>query len=332
MSINSQATPDARGFLFIGDPHLASRAPGFRKDDYPQTILGKLSWCFDYARSEHLIPILLGDIFHFPRDNANWLLVEFFHLCRTQAYPIFAVVGNHDCYENSLSSNDSLAVAQSSGVLQLLSPLQPTLFSINQSQILLGGSAWNEPIPDLLPDEFRKGCSTSPQPQLVFWITHHDIAFSGYEQHARQAPREIPGIDVIINGHIHSTLPEIQIGQTHWLNPGNITRISRTTRNRIRVPTVLHMGIDAGKWSTKRVAIPCRPFEEIFFEPPQAEAQIGNAQSLFVTGLAQLEAFKSATGAGLEHFLDENLEPFEDIVQAEIRTLANEVLSGDNSR
>ena len=29
------------GLLFIGDPHLASRVPGFRKDDYPRTILAK---------------------------------------------------------------------------------------------------------------------------------------------------------------------------------------------------------------------------------------------------------------------------------------------------
>jgi hypothetical protein len=29
------------GILFIGDPHIAAAPPGFRLDDYPQTVLGK---------------------------------------------------------------------------------------------------------------------------------------------------------------------------------------------------------------------------------------------------------------------------------------------------
>ena len=33
-----------KGLLFIVDPHLASRIPGFRKDNYPKTILAKLRW------------------------------------------------------------------------------------------------------------------------------------------------------------------------------------------------------------------------------------------------------------------------------------------------
>jgi hypothetical protein len=32
------------GLLCIGDPHIASRAPEFRKDDYPRTSHGKLEW------------------------------------------------------------------------------------------------------------------------------------------------------------------------------------------------------------------------------------------------------------------------------------------------
>ncbi len=65
-----------RGILFIGDPHIAARAPGFRRDDYAQTILEKLRWCVGYARERQLLVVLLGDLFHHPRDISNWLLVE----------------------------------------------------------------------------------------------------------------------------------------------------------------------------------------------------------------------------------------------------------------
>src|SRR5437868_3468302 len=64
------------GLLCIGDPHLASRVPGFRKDDYPRAILDKLTWAMNYARENRLLPTLLGDLFHWPRDNATRLLVQ----------------------------------------------------------------------------------------------------------------------------------------------------------------------------------------------------------------------------------------------------------------
>src|SRR3954466_15620706 len=68
------------GVLCIGDPHLSSRVPGFRKDDYPRAILAKLRWAMTLAQRENLLPVLLGDLFHYPRDNANWLIVELLEL------------------------------------------------------------------------------------------------------------------------------------------------------------------------------------------------------------------------------------------------------------
>jgi hypothetical protein len=52
------------GLLCIGDPHLASRVPGFRKDDYPRAILDKLTWTLRYAAEHRLLPAILGDLFH----------------------------------------------------------------------------------------------------------------------------------------------------------------------------------------------------------------------------------------------------------------------------
>jgi DNA repair exonuclease SbcCD nuclease subunit len=321
---------EARGFLFVGDPHLATRTPGFRKDDYPRTILKKLRWCLDHASSEHLVPVLLGDVFHFPRDNANWLLVELFELCRSSRFPVLAVVGNHDCYENSLGSNDTLAVIHSAGALHLLDAQNPWHAQINQTLVVLGGSPWNERLPEALPADLDTRFTPDVSaPRLVFWVTHHDIAFAGYEQNARVRPREIPGLDVVINGHIHRPLPDIRTGRTTWLNPGNIARVSRSAASRERVPAALRLDVDHGTWSTQAVPVPCEPFDAVFFEMPSAQADMAPGQSVFVSGLAQLEAFKSATGAGLRHFLDTHLDAFEEPIQAEIRKLADEVLDND---
>ena len=48
-------------------------------------------------------------------------------------------------------------------------------------------------------------------------------------------------------------------------------------------------------------------------------------QSAFVTGLAELQAQRTASGAGLWEFLDHNLGQFEPAVAEEIRALAHEV-------
>lgn len=93
------------GLLFIGDPHLASLTPGFRKDDFPQTSLGKLRHSLDYARQERLLPVILGDLFHVPRDNANWLLGDLITLLGAQE--VVGIHGNHDTKENVLLDHDS---------------------------------------------------------------------------------------------------------------------------------------------------------------------------------------------------------------------------------
>ena len=62
------------GLLFIGDPHLSGRNPGLRKDKYPEEILKKLTWCLEKAKEQNLHPVLWGDLFHYPRDNPNWLI------------------------------------------------------------------------------------------------------------------------------------------------------------------------------------------------------------------------------------------------------------------
>ena len=107
-----------KGILFIGDPHVASRVPGFRCDDYPDVVLDKLAWCMDYAQQEELRTAILGDLFHFPRDNANRLLARLIDILSGQC-PL-AIYGNHDVHENQLTMDDSLSVVAASGAIQLL--------------------------------------------------------------------------------------------------------------------------------------------------------------------------------------------------------------------
>jgi predicted phosphodiesterase len=309
------------GLLFIGDPHLSARAPGFRKDDYPRATLAKLCWSLEYARSNHLLPVLLGDLFHYPRDNANWLLVELMHAIDA---PLLAISGNHDCSENALCADDTLSVLSAAGKIHLLNQHGPFICHVNQIPIAIGGTAWGE----ALPKELDRSAIGSPA--HVFWVTHHDLRFPGYEESARAGCREIPGVDLVVNGHIHRALGDVQAGSTLWCNPGNISRVSRGDATRSHQPAVLRVNISARGWERQRIEVPHRPFEEVFFPAVDASAISPSGTPLpgFVQGLMTLERYKTADGSGLRLFLDEHLGRFDPPIAAAIRNLAWEVLDG----
>jgi hypothetical protein len=320
---------DYTGLLFIGDPHVASRPPGFRKDDYPETILQKLQWSLDYARQNQLRPVILGDLFDFPRDNANWLIVRLIQMLDGA----LAIFGNHDCKENTLGENDSLSVLVAAGALQLVDQHSPWISTIAARPIIIGGASWGQPLPKSFTPSTHlpiSGLSTQPSAlPLVFWITHHDLRFPGYEESARLDCREIPGIDIVINGHIHRNLGEVRSGKTLWVNPGNIARISRSDASRDHVPSVLRIDINQQAYELARIPMPCKPYEEVFHDHVQ-QNEIPADESIFVRELALLESRRTATGAGLREFLDANVHQFGEKVANEIQILAQEVLTHAN--
>ena len=311
------------GLLFIGDPHLASRAPGFRKDDYPRVALAKVRWAIDYALEHRLLPVLLGDLFDYPRDNANWMLVELLGLfSRCPDGCALAIYGNHDTKENELGDNDTLSVLATAGHVRLLDGA-PWRGRMNGCHVVVGGASWGKK----LPQSFDRSDLPAGEPARVFWITHHDLRFPGYEEQARMSCRAIEGIDVVVNGHIHRRLDDAVCENTTWLNPGNITRVSRGDATRNHEPAVLRIDVSPdGGWNRTRVPVPHQPFDEVFHREMEfADVQL--SESMFVRELATLESTRTATGAGLRAFLDANLPQFEERVSREINSLAQEVLN-----
>lgn len=310
------------GLMFIGDPHLEGRAPGYRKDDYPNVILSKLEWCLDYARQQRLLPAILGDLFDKPRDNPNWLLNRLLILFQGE---ILAVYGNHDVHlEPRLTEHDSLDVLVNANRLQLVSAEHPWRGRIHGREVIVGGASYRQEIPKQYDGDWVNG-----QKPLVIWMTHHDILIPGYDE-GRIKPKEIPGIDIIINGHIHRKLEDIQAGSTRWLTPGNISRRSRNDASRAHVPAVLRIDIEGEQYRMEPVVIPHAPFESVFHEAI-VETELESTHSVFVAGLAELQARRTSGGEGLIDFLNHNLSRFEPAVAEEILRLTQEVNSAFES-
>jgi len=300
------------GLLFIGDPHLAASPPGYRLDDYGQTILGKLNYCLELAAREDFLPIILGDLFHVPRNNPNHLLVDLIELFRSQRP--WVLVGNHDKHEARLTKDVSLWVLHAARVIRLLHEAGPVgSLTVGGWRVLVGASPDWTPLPDRVS---REGYD------FVLWLTHHDLAFPDYEA-GRQRLREIPGVDLVVNGHIHTPKPPVRRGRTLWCNPGGISRIalSRLTQKITPAAAVWRPGVEA----PQTVPVPHRPFEEVFPPLPEREAvEYLVDESRFIKGLENLMMRKTTEGLGLKAFLEANLDP-QDAVDRVIWELYEEV-------
>ncbi|QDV65285.1 metallophosphoesterase [Crateriforma conspicua] len=327
----SNTVPAAfRGLLFIGDPHLEARVPGFRKDDYPSTILQKFSWCLEFAVQNRLQPFLLGDLFQLPQDNPNWLISQ---IIESVPQTLPAIHGNHDVRENRISENDSIQILFNSGTLRRINEEHPWIGKVDGKQVAVSGTSWGEK----LPKRYERRSE-----DLVVWMTHHDILIPGYEDAGRIRPKPLSGIDVVINGHIHRPLPPVQTGDTHWITAGNIARRTRSDATRSRTPSVVCLtrkGSDldfqrpvvnqydlGNDWQLQWVAVPHETFDSVFHEALESDESATDDQgSGFIADLQELITRKTETGAGLIQFLNDNLDDFAPDVGQEILKLAGEV-------
>ena len=220
------------------------------------------------ARENRLLPVLLGDLFHVPRDNANWLIAQFLTILQGK---VLTVIGNHDLSEDRLCPHDSLSVLLAADRLHRLDH-SPWVGQINGVAVAIGGTNNGEKLPKAV-DRTELG-----NPRWVFWISHHDIRFPGYDEAGRLDCVEIPGIDLVVNGHIHRQLQDVTSGGTTWCNPGNIARVGRSDATRQHVPGVLRLDVAEGGWIKTRIEAPHQPFEQVFY-PVDAVAR-GQAGSV----------------------------------------------------
>jgi hypothetical protein len=112
-----------------------------------------------------------------------------------------------------------------------------------------------------------------------------------------------------------------------WLTPGGISRRSRNDATREHVPAALRVDLSREGYVLTHVEVPHRSFDEVFHEAVIA-ATPDAGSSAFVAGLAELEARRTAGGAGLMEFLEQNLGQFDRAVSDEIMNLAEEVTNG----
>jgi hypothetical protein len=288
---------EAKGLLIIPDPHVAATPPGQRLEGYREQILAKLSACLEHARAEGLHVVIPGDLFHWPRENPNGLVVELIELFGPHRPSV--LVGNHDKYLARFTRDTSLAVLDAAGVVRLMSEAGPAFrLATPSGPVLVGGSPDGTPLPRQVDPD---GC------EATVWFSHHSVSFPDFKDRLI-FPREIPGLDWLVNGHIHRPQPMVVKGCTRWCNPGNITRLtfSRSTLERVPAASIWRPGIEAlESWP-----VPVLPFAQVFPDQPfPPEPGPEESKSLFLKGLERLAWRRTQEGLGLKDFLSANLNP-----------------------
>lgn len=288
---------DANGFLFVADPHVAAVAPGQRTGDYPGQVLAKLETALAHAAADNLVPVFLGDLFHWPRDNPNGLLVRLIELFAPHR-PL-CLVGNHDKYLARFTPDCSLSVLGAAGAVRIVSEPGPSLF--------LRDPKGRTCLLFAVPDGCRFPRSVARQDaDTVILISHHDVAFPDF-QAGKRTPREIEGVDMVVNGHIHRPQPSVTAGGTSWHNPGNVTRLTFTQHTKTRVP--VYATWRPGEEGLTPHPLPLAPFADVFpgGEPPASMAI--EARSTFLAGLERLASRRTREGLGLREALSHHISP-----------------------
>jgi DNA repair exonuclease SbcCD nuclease subunit len=89
--------------LFIGDPHLDSRTPLSRLDDYRVTTINKLDNLLTLAvRKKAKYVVMTGDMFHrsdIPMSYLNEVL-RMLKKFKAEGVEVYSLIGNHDLPHN----------------------------------------------------------------------------------------------------------------------------------------------------------------------------------------------------------------------------------------
>jgi len=210
-----------KGILFVGDPHLWSKKPGRRTDaDFTATVLNKINQAVDIAIKENLYLIILGDLFHAENENNIETLTKLIRILKKLPDPCASVVGNHDRSQIFLSDDVTMSLLREAGAIYTLEKNDIEIqMTINNKTILIGSTPYGDVIPDSvnLPEGIKKA--------FIIWLTHENLDFG--ESYPGVIPiKEIKGVSMLVNGHIHKTKKPKKVGNMVAHNPGNITRLS----------------------------------------------------------------------------------------------------------
>lgn len=262
--------------LWRTDVHLSDQTPRSRKDNWTETVLGKLTQIGELARDLKATAVLDGgDFFDLksPSRNSHALVRRALEVHRSYPCPVYANVGNHDCVygDYSFLHQQPLGVLYESGVFRRCYDEHEARFESNPEWVAdpmetgpgltvrVVGVPYHGTTYDL--DRFRR-IKKGDEDYLVV-IAHVLASPSGgtlfeSEDVIKYADLDAFDGDVFCFGHWHKDqgIVETPGGKT-IVNIGSLTRGSLAQDDLERVPSVARMEFVSGS-KPKVTKIPLR--------------------------------------------------------------------------
>lgn len=244
---------------FVGDPHLSSKTPSSRTDDYALTTIDKLDKLLNLCKKEKITHVvMLGDLFNTPTDTllyVNRVMQKFKEFERNNIY-LFSILGNHSVsnmkHENKDKSSEGLIYTS-----KLVRELQYEPFtSPSGYSVGLYGYHYSQPIG--LPSKGDK---------INICVAHKGYN-ENYEGSLTKTSCLELGYNIYALGHFHQ--PYDFLRDTNYLvvRPGRFMRNTADTfnmTNSINIDIVHFQGTeDRPLLTTQRLTLDVEDYSKIF--------------------------------------------------------------------
>jgi len=266
----SNDTYSSGSFLVVGDPHLASKNPRSRKDQYSITVLDKLRQIGQIVKEteDMRFVLLLGDLFHL-KDQPHYYTSVVAQILRKMGVPVYTIIGNHDIYWDRIDSigKTPVSILMASGVLKWLDV-------IKIGNLFIRGYDYQRIV--TLNPESHSG--TTMAVAHAFYRFEHSVDGTIDEQSIEDA-----GYDYLLLGHDHMPYSPLQRGKTSILRPGSLTRGTIHDYNMTRDVQVYVMHVDdTGPLMYRPHILNVQPASDIFKEASLSGRDVRKSVSEFV--------------------------------------------------
>jgi DNA repair exonuclease SbcCD nuclease subunit len=252
------------------DVHMADKGPSSRKDDWPSTVLDKLSQVRRVAEKVEASAILDGgDFFHVksPSRNSHELVRRTAEHHADYPCPVYCTPGNHDATygDYAFLPQQPLGVLYSTGIFKRLYDEHEAVFQKDGVKVRVVGVPYHGTKYDL--DRFqsiRRG-----DEDYLICVAHILASLKGGamfegEDVLRYSALLNTAPDVFLFGHWHKDQGVEVLGGKHFVNIGSLTRGSLSEDEIQRQPACAVLSFDKSGIDIKTVRLKVQAPEVVF--------------------------------------------------------------------
>lgn len=195
--------------IITSDWHLRDSQPVCRKDNYFETMLGKIKWVSELQQKYDCPVLHAGDLFDKYEPKSKVLG----YLMTRMPEQFYTVLGNHDL------QNHNIEMFEKSGVFVLkeAQKIKAAPFGLIQSPFSLTGYAYSQKIPS------NQRCKVMMCHEMIYQSLEHWQKENGSQ--ALTFLKKYKGYQLIVTGHNHKPFTAQHEGRL-LVNPGSLMRMT----------------------------------------------------------------------------------------------------------